>query len=143
MYVDGSPETSAARVGAAYWSAGLPPRYLLGGEPVLDGDDDSADLGAQHGRGGVLPGDVAEDHAAAVDEVDAREGPRGVDRPVDPNGDVRVAVGTGDGAVLLGDVGVLHDREHREDLLDGRGGTWTLIGSGGGRGGSRWVIAPG
>jgi len=37
---------------------------VLGGEPVLDGDDYSADLGVQHGGRRSPPGDVAEERAA-------------------------------------------------------------------------------
>src|SRR5690606_40445508 len=62
---------------------------------------------------------AAEDHAAAVDEVDAGQRARRVDRPVDPHGDVGLPGGAGDGAVLLGDVGVLRHLHAGEHVRDG------------------------
>src|SRR5690606_18615629 len=74
-------------------------------EPVPDGDHHRADPVADHRGGGVLAVDVTEDHAAAVDEVDAGQLPRRTDPPVDPHGDL--AVRPGNGPVHLDHVRIL------------------------------------
>src|SRR6266851_772413 len=79
---------------------------VLRGQAVLDGDDHRIDMLADRRRDRVLTVDVAEDHAAAVNEVDAGQRAGGVRRPVDPHGDIRRPVGPGNRAVLRGDVGV-------------------------------------
>jgi hypothetical protein len=92
---------------------------VLRGQPVLDRDHDRADLVAEQGGGRVLTGDVAEDHPAAVDEVDAGQGAGGVARPVDPYGDVGVADRPRHRPVLLDHVRVLRHLDGAEQRLDG------------------------
>jgi hypothetical protein len=118
---------------------------VLGGEPVVDGDDHDTELPGEAQVVRVEHVDRAEQEAAAVHVVDRRWCHHPV-RGVDPQPDVRGAVRAGDelvadlnaGAVRLavdggerlghlraaaGDVGDIDDREHRQ-----RGGEFGIEG---------------
>jgi hypothetical protein len=87
-------------------------------QPVLHRHHDRADQVADHRGDRVLTVHGAEDHPAAVDEVDARQRAGGVHRPVDPHRDVRRAVRPRNDPVLLDDVRVvrhLDAGQHRRD----------------------------
>src|SRR6185437_11854912 len=86
--VDGQPvrvEAELGRVGGHPEQSGVAVLdrrrvRVLRGQPVLHGDDHRADVLADRRCDRVLALDVAQDHAAAVDEVDPGQRPGGVYR---------------------------------------------------------------
>ena len=122
--VDGQP------VGVDAELAGVPGRPDQAGVAVLDRrgvrvsrgpagtrpNDDGADLVADRRRWRPRPR-VAEDHAAAVDVVDARAASRARHRAVDAQRDVRLAVRPRVAAVLSGDLRIGREPQGRAQQL--------------------------